>query len=100
LNKLDNGENALNFSSNIDFAKKSLAKLMNQSIEKLSTLLDANESQSNASNMSENAINAASHLKGHRRIHKGKKSFHCGYCSKKFRHSSSLTKHANVHTKE
>jgi hypothetical protein len=37
----------MNFSSSIDNAKKSLAKVMNHRIEKLSTFLNANETQLN-----------------------------------------------------
>ena len=56
----------MNFSSNIDYAKKSMAKVMNHRLEKLSSLLNANPSQLNVTNTSEisigsiNTINEAS----------------------------------------
>ena len=46
----------MNFASNIDSAQKSLAKLMNHRIEKLSTLLHANETLLNLDNMAEITI--------------------------------------------
>ncbi len=55
----------MNFSSNIDYAKKLLAKVMNHRIEKLTTLLDAIKTPLNVTNSSEisieheNAINEA-----------------------------------------
>jgi hypothetical protein len=49
--KLNKGINGIDFSSNIEHAKKSLTKVMNHRIEKLSTLLDANETQLNVANI-------------------------------------------------
>jgi uncharacterized Zn-finger protein len=60
-------KNGIEFTSNIDNAKKSLAKVLNHRIEKLSSLLDSNDTQLNVSaNINEipierdSAINAAS----------------------------------------
>jgi hypothetical protein len=43
--KLDYGKNGIDFSSNIDFAKRSLAKVLHNRIGKLSTFLDTNDTQ-------------------------------------------------------
>jgi uncharacterized Zn-finger protein len=64
--KLIEGKNEFDFSSNIEHAKKSMAKVMNHRIEKLSTMLDEYETQLNVSNKSplsiecENEINESS----------------------------------------
>ena len=51
--KLNEGINGIDFSSNIDNAQKSLAKVMNHRLDKLSTLLDAKETQFNVTNINE-----------------------------------------------
>jgi len=64
--KRNEGIKGFNFSSNIDFARKSMSKVMNHRIEKLSSLLNANETQLNLSNRNEvtikleNALNETS----------------------------------------
>ncbi len=45
--KRNEGINGIDFSSNIDYAKRSMAKVINHRIEKLSTSLNANETQLN-----------------------------------------------------
>ena len=58
-----NLNDGIDFSSNIDYAQKSLAKVMNHRIKKLKALLNANESQLNMANRNkisierENALN-------------------------------------------
>ncbi len=51
--KLNKFKNGVDFSSNLDNAQKSLAKVMNHRIEKLLSLVDANQPQSNVANLSE-----------------------------------------------
>ena len=46
----------MNFSSNIEFAKKAMTKVLNHRIQKLSTMLDANETQLNVTNINEISI--------------------------------------------
>jgi hypothetical protein len=46
----------MNFSSNIDNAKRSLAKVIDHRIERLTTLLDLNETQPNVQNRIEISI--------------------------------------------
>ncbi len=58
VQKINEGKNGIDFSSNIDYAQKSMAKIMNHRIEKLSTLLNSNKIQLNTTNS--NAINEAS----------------------------------------
>ena len=54
----------MDFLSNIDYAKRSMSKVINHRIEKLSTLLDANKTQLNDVSQitieHENSINEAS----------------------------------------
>jgi uncharacterized Zn-finger protein len=46
----------LDFASNLDFAKKSMTKVMNHRLDKLTALLDANETESNLTNRNEISI--------------------------------------------
>jgi hypothetical protein len=61
-----NEQNGIDFSSNIDYAKQSISKLMDHRIERLFTMLDTSETQLNVSNISaisierENEINESS----------------------------------------
>ena len=48
--KLNERINGIDFASYIVYAKKSMTKVMNHRIEKLSTLLDSNETQLNVTN--------------------------------------------------
>jgi uncharacterized Zn-finger protein len=54
--KLNGGKNGIDFSSNIDNAKKSMAKVFDNRIKKLSSLLDLNETQFNLSNINKITI--------------------------------------------
>ena len=54
--KLNEGINSLDFSSNIDNAIKAIAKVFNNRIEKLSSLLHANDTQLNVTNRNEISI--------------------------------------------
>jgi uncharacterized Zn-finger protein len=54
--KLNKGKNGIDFSSNIDNAKKSIAKVMDHRLDKLTTLLDANKTQLNVTNLNEISI--------------------------------------------
>jgi uncharacterized Zn-finger protein len=59
--KFSNGINGIDFSSNIDYAKKSMTKIMNHRLEKFSALLDANVSNINKISIEhENTINESS----------------------------------------
>ena len=66
VKKLNEDKNGIDFSLNIENAQKSIAKVMNHRIEKLSSLLNSNESQLNVANKNEisneheNAINVTS----------------------------------------
>ncbi len=55
------GIKGFDFSSNIEYAKKSITKVMNHRIEKLSSLLHANETQLNLSNRNEITIKLEMH---------------------------------------
>ncbi len=52
VKKLNKDKYGFDFASNIDNSKKSLAKVMNNRTEKLSTLLDTNQTQLNVTNIS------------------------------------------------
>jgi hypothetical protein len=54
--KINEGINGFDFSTNIEYAQKSLAKVMNHRIEKLSALLGANETKFNVQNKNEITI--------------------------------------------
>jgi hypothetical protein len=65
VKKLNNSRNGIDLSSNIGYAKKSMTKVMNNHIEKFSSLLNGNVTQFKVTNRNEisikceNAINAA-----------------------------------------
>jgi uncharacterized Zn-finger protein len=122
--KLKKGINGIDFSSNIDNAKKSLAKVMNHRIEKLSTSLNANGTQLiNVTNTSEisiqredvvneandnNSCSSSIKVKHLLIVQKSKKfkvnssirKHKCKTCSKRFPSPSQLTIHKRIHTKE
>jgi hypothetical protein len=54
--KFNKGIDGKDFSSSIDHAKKSLAKLMDHRIERLSALIDVNQTQLNVTNISKISI--------------------------------------------
>jgi uncharacterized Zn-finger protein len=120
--KLNKSKNGFDFSSNINNARKSLAKVMNHRIEKLSSFVDANQPQSNVTNLieisneHEISLNEASdnnscsstikveplsmqiskRFKSNSSIKKHK----CETCKKRFLHLCHLTIHKRIHSKE
>ena len=121
--KFDKGKNGIDFSSNIDNAQKSLAKVLNDRIEKLSTLLDANETQLNVANIiseisieREYELNKASEhnscsstikvnplliSKSKRfKMNSSNKKYKCETCKKRFKTSTELKIHNRIHSKE
>ena len=62
--KLNQSEkNGMDFASNIDYARKSLSKVMNHCFDKLSSFLHTNEIQSNVSNITEISIEHENELR-------------------------------------
>jgi uncharacterized Zn-finger protein len=120
--KFKKGQNGIDFSSKIDNAKKSMAKVMNHRIEKLSTLLDKNQSHLNMANITEipiefkSTINESSDnsscsspikveplsipeskkFKSNSSIKKHK----CEKCKKRFKNSTHLNIHKRTHSKQ
>jgi uncharacterized Zn-finger protein len=119
--KLNEGINGIDFTSNIDFAKKSLAKVMNHRIEKLSSLLNAKETQLNVKNRNEISIQhedvvneanddnpCSSTIKvepllmpeSKRSIYSFSfKEHKCETCNKRFQTSTKLNIHKRIHSK-
>ncbi len=122
VTKLNKGINAIDFSSNIDHAKKSLAKVMDHRIEKLSTLLDANETQSHAGNLSGILIDRespTSEASGNSscsssikveslimpksnkfKVNSSIRKHKCKTCNKRFPSQSHLNIHSRIHSKQ
>jgi uncharacterized Zn-finger protein len=110
--KLNKGINGIDFSSNIGNAKKSLAKVVFHRIEKLSTLLDSNETQLNVDNAtsvaSENysrssTIKVEPLLMSKIKRSKVNSSFRehkCETCKKRFISPSHLNIHKRKHSKQ
>jgi uncharacterized Zn-finger protein len=109
----------MNFSSNIEYAKKAMTKVLNHRIQKLSTMLDANETQLNVTNRNgisierENTKNDASDNSSIIKItqllmSKSKKfkvnasirKHQCETCKKTFISPSQLTIHNRIHSKQ
>jgi general transcription factor IIIA len=110
--KLNKGKNGIDFSSNLDYAKKSLAKVMNHRIEKLSTLLDSNETQLNVDNAtsvaSENYSRSStikvepllmSKIK-RSKVNSSIRKHKCETCKKRFPSPSQLNIHKRIHSKQ
>jgi uncharacterized Zn-finger protein len=113
VQKINEGKNGIDFSSNIDNAQKSLAKVMNHRIEKLTTLLDANETQPNVSNRLEIPIkcdNSCSSIikvnpvlmsKSLRfKVNSSIRKYKCISCTKRFKTSTQLNIHTRIHLKQ
>jgi uncharacterized Zn-finger protein len=113
--KFNEDKNGIDFSSNIEHAKKSLAKVMDHHIEKLSSLLNANEHQQNMTNISEipiqhdNAIieasdnSCSSTFKVERLLmpkSKTNSSSKKHKCKKRFQTSTQLNIHNQIHSKQ
>jgi uncharacterized Zn-finger protein len=116
---LNKGKNGIDFSSYIDNAKKSLAKLMDHRIEKLSALLDANQTQLNLTNIisdipieREYELNEASENNPCSSANKVKplsmpkskrlkiEKYSCETCKKTFKTSTELNIHNRIHSKQ
>jgi uncharacterized Zn-finger protein len=112
--KLTKGKNGIDFASNIEKAKKSLAKVMNHRLEKLSTLLDANQSQlinpKNRKDISiqrENACSSTIKVKSllmteskRFKVNSSIMKHKCETCKKRFPSPSQLNIHKRVHSKQ
>jgi uncharacterized Zn-finger protein len=111
--KINEGINGPDFSSNIDNAKKSLAKVMNHRFEKLSTLLDANETQPNVANRLEISIkckySCSSTIKVNPvlmskslryKVNSSIRKYKCKTCTKRFQTSTQLNIHTRIHLKQ
>jgi uncharacterized Zn-finger protein len=120
--KLNEGKKGLDFSSNIDYAKKSMTKVMNHRIERLSSLLDSKQTQLNVTNINEisiespNVINEAyennscsSIVKTNQlflpkskrpKVNSPTKEHQCDMCKKRFIFLSQLKIHKRIHSKE
>ncbi len=113
VQKLNEGKNGIDFSSNIKYALNSIAKVMNHRIEKLSSLLDANETQTNVSNKSEISIkcdaSCSSTIKVEPLLIPQSKRFKvnssirkhkCETCKKIFKISTQLNIHTRIHLQQ
>jgi uncharacterized Zn-finger protein len=122
VKKLNEGKNGIDFSSNFDYAKKSLAKVINHRIEKLFSLLNANETQLNLTNRieisieCENATNetsdnnpCSSTIKVEPFFEPKSKRFKvnfsirkhtCEMCKKRFLSQGHLNIHSRIHLKQ
>ncbi len=120
--KLNEGKNGIDFSSNIDNAKKSMVKVMNHRIERLSTLLGAADTQSNVTNLNEISIerqnqtnevsdnNSCSSaiqdnpllmpLSNRFKVNSSIRKHKCETCKKRFQTSTKLNIHKRIHSKE
>ena len=114
VKKFNKGKNGIDFSSNIDNAKKAIAKVLNHRIDNLSTLLQTTETQSNVTNRKEISIerdNACSSpikvksllivQKSNRfKVNSSIRKHKCKTCNKRFPSQSHLKIHIRVHSKQ
>ncbi len=107
VQKINGGKNGIDFSSNIDNAQKSLAKVLNHRIEKLSSLLDANETQPNVSNKSEISIKCDASCSSTIKVepllipvNSSIRKHKCETCNKRFKTSTQLNIHKRIHLQQ